>query len=923
MKQTNNETGVKSDLIEYRKNVENLSNKELSLLRKDFTVFDTTGFHPLVGTYNNYAWHGARNIDGLAQVQLFLPWNRAFLQHFQITLLKFEKSLPLPFWDWNTTKTGIPNAFTPKLIDKQINPLYEGQLPEIEKPKMKQMLKLKSTPEHTFRSPGELSSFPRFDLTQLLQISDFSNFSHALITFSSEVHVWVGGSMATTKYAAFDPIFWFHLCNVDRIWWLWQQENGIQNIPQEYLGMALEPFEYKVKQVLDIFELGYDYAEESTKTFSADILKIEGPSTVVATDSWTTNDKLGYWVFASAIYRFLTFENTKPPVTISIQAQWGGGKTSLMKMVQKQLDPIKVEIDKGGKQKKNEKIEQDQYDEIKSDLIDLAPDAWKKVLMMAGNIEYNILTKSEREEKRKPPEKQKELQKRCFTVWFNAWKYQGNETIWAGLAHSMIKQISERLSPVDQKKFWLKVNGYNTKKDIQDKIKNSVKEAVKPILIRWISASLAAIGVSIGVIITTMPMTTVTSEYGLVGGAVGIIGSVVTGIWRNFIKYSDEKSKQTKKVQEESKNPYLHIPDYTAKLGIEHRVEEDLKRVVKALPPEHKPLVIFIDDLDRCPPNEVAGLIEVLNRITALDLGCNFILGMDAELVSAALEVEYFKVIKQIPKYAQDVPIGWRFMDKFVQLPIILPKPDDVDLTFFLSSLQVSKEKKVREKIQFGITSLAAKSTSKTEIENNVSQYVKDQKLSEPAEKEITYNIRQSNILSKTKDQYSEDEKLISNLSKKIGLDFSKNPRDLKRFTNLYRLLKFVQILRKARKEDGEDIEIAEDDHLTKWIHLALKWPYLIRWIVRGSDDVGYLVNYKEHDKTIEPFQRLALLEWMANDCIDNSKNQDKEKWQKNLMRILRISKIEDAPWIVDVKIYDFFKDTELKLSDLCGRGLY
>jgi phospholipase C len=64
-----------------------------------------------------------------------------------------------------------------------------------------------------------------------------------------------------------------------------------------------------------------------------------GPSTHVARDRWTADDSLGHYPYAYAIYRFLTSPETKPPLAISIQAPWGGGKTSLMRMVQRQLDP--------------------------------------------------------------------------------------------------------------------------------------------------------------------------------------------------------------------------------------------------------------------------------------------------------------------------------------------------------------------------------------------------------------------------------------------------------------------------------------------------------------------------------------------------------------------------------------------------------
>ncbi|HKO08858.1 MAG TPA: tyrosinase family protein, partial [Alphaproteobacteria bacterium] len=41
------------------------------------------------------------------------------------------------------------------------------------------------------------------------------------------VHVWVGNNqgMASVPWAANDPIFWMHHCNIDRLWASWNKGN--------------------------------------------------------------------------------------------------------------------------------------------------------------------------------------------------------------------------------------------------------------------------------------------------------------------------------------------------------------------------------------------------------------------------------------------------------------------------------------------------------------------------------------------------------------------------------------------------------------------------------------------------------------------------------------------------------------------------
>jgi hypothetical protein len=47
------------------------------------------------------------------------------------------------------------------------------------------------------------------------------------------------------------------------------------------------------------------------------------------------------------------------------------------------------------------------------------------------------------------PEVKEEPERRLLTVWFNAWKYENTNQVWAGLGEAIIEQISGRLPPGD------------------------------------------------------------------------------------------------------------------------------------------------------------------------------------------------------------------------------------------------------------------------------------------------------------------------------------------------------------------------------------------------------------------------------------------------------------------------------------------
>src|SRR5256885_2378092 len=49
------------------------------------------------------------------------------------------------------------------------------------------------------------------------------------------------------------------------------------------------------------------------------------------------NDALGFDPYVDAVANFLTDDSTKPPLTMSIEGEWGSGKSSFMKLLREKL----------------------------------------------------------------------------------------------------------------------------------------------------------------------------------------------------------------------------------------------------------------------------------------------------------------------------------------------------------------------------------------------------------------------------------------------------------------------------------------------------------------------------------------------------------------------------------------------------------
>jgi tyrosinase len=242
--------------LSLRKNIDTLSADDLQSLRDGYTklqsISDNRGFNFLAGLHGIPGGY-CRHDDFL-----FLPWHRAYLYTFEQYLKDMSPAASVPWWDWSSDSShasGIPKAFADANDDAgQRNPLANSRI--------NAPLANPPTVRFTERFPGQPSLLPTPDrVHDLIQNSpDFFDLTNRLLDTHSNVHIWVGGDMKTTPFAAYDPIFFSHHAMVDRIWYLWQINNGQNTIPIALLDEVLQPFTLKVSDVLDITRLGYDYA---------------------------------------------------------------------------------------------------------------------------------------------------------------------------------------------------------------------------------------------------------------------------------------------------------------------------------------------------------------------------------------------------------------------------------------------------------------------------------------------------------------------------------------------------------------------------------------------------------------------------------------------------------------------------------------
>ncbi len=241
------------------------------------SITDNRGYEYMAGIHGIPQFrckHGEAGSIADPNFRLFLPWHRAFLYWFEKYLQDagHNTSISVPWWDWTSEASrieGIPKALSDSTFNGNNNPLfsYHVKLPKsVDLTSFNEQTGCRKAMEFdTHREPDSPGLLPtKEEVESLLSLRDYGDFSDGVEDIHNRIHGWIGGrcgDMSYVPFSAFDPIFWIHHCTIDRLFWLWQLRPG-NNLPLILYDEVLDPFSLTVRQVINPYELGYDYASQ-------------------------------------------------------------------------------------------------------------------------------------------------------------------------------------------------------------------------------------------------------------------------------------------------------------------------------------------------------------------------------------------------------------------------------------------------------------------------------------------------------------------------------------------------------------------------------------------------------------------------------------------------------------------------------------
>lgn len=351
-------------------------------------------------------------------------------------------------------------------------------------------------------------------------------------------------------------------------------------------------------------------------------------------------DDLAFQPYVTALREFLTSPDTEAPLTVSIEGEWGSGKSSFMLQLE------------------------------------------------------DSIRQSQRNRKTKA---------RDITLTFNAWRHDKDDALWAAFALEFVAGMKRQLP------LWRRLVG-NVKLLVSrfEWTPLSVIDLARAAALIVILGSLSLLvpwqlwhyvpwSSDLGKVLANKPESTdfTNALTRLLVGTGGLGGTAIAllSVWKLIFKSIGSPWAADLKR-------HLKTPDYESKVAFVERFHQDFRKTIAAYVGPDRKIFVFIDDLDRCTIPKAADLIQAIAMLVTNDTNVVFLLGMDRDKIAASLAAKYKDVL---PYLAADtangasadanadalraVQFGSAFLEKFVQIPFLLPRTQPAKIDEFVSRL--------------------------------------------------------------------------------------------------------------------------------------------------------------------------------------------------------------------------------------------
>ncbi|WP_432833805.1 P-loop NTPase fold protein [Dactylosporangium sp. CA-092794] len=358
------------------------------------------------------------------------------------------------------------------------------------------------------------------------------------------------------------------------------------------------------------------------------------------------------------------------PTVIGVEGPWGSGKSTLMNLVRRALQPAATAPPAPGPRTAARHITVDAaFRQIRRYRLERANRSRTPAGPASGVV----------------------------TAWFNPWAYQSGAQVWAGLTREIISAAAPVLFPTEpeRERYWLnrnldRVDRYALKRSLQVRTRSpifrlTIVALVAPAVVavaeldtpvRLFGHAVSPILLALGVAVLTMLAGVVhTLHRRRFGRAVDYLPS---DFLDGPVTEGESPAAGTDDTAQGAADPLRH-----AREGALYLHQHDVGELIDDLAAKGYDLVVFVDDVDRCRPGTIAEVFEALNlflsNVSARDgLRAHFVVGLDSSIVAKHLDATYGTLAASpVGLHGDDPSPGWAFLRKLIQLPVPVPQVPD------------------------------------------------------------------------------------------------------------------------------------------------------------------------------------------------------------------------------------------------------
>ncbi|WP_020405370.1 KAP family P-loop NTPase fold protein [Hahella ganghwensis] len=407
-------------------------------------------------------------------------------------------------------------------------------------------------------------------------------------------------------------------------------------------------------------------------------------------------------------------------------------------------------------------------------------------------------------------------------VNFNAWQQQRLEPIWWSLYQTIYSETCDSLftSP----SFDL-TDEEIARNQCRHNIQNAEKQWRESFRGPW--KSLAALGVvttiiALIMIFTGKDATTTKNILGLLLSAFSI-PLVVFNLYKLREQDPAQASRQEATVFARKNDDPLQA----------------LRTRFKALVTEvNGPIMVYVDDLDRCNADYVIELLEVIQTVFN-DSRVYYLIAADRRWVHTAYETVYPDMMESIREPGKDM--GSLFLEKIFQMDVTIPEiSQEQKATYFDTLLARQKDGMIPDSTKPTVEEITRETSAGVDamllrLTNPDLHPVMRQAISNKAAVEI--NSREA-------------QKQLEHFLKPFGTFLASNPRAMKRYVNAYTMILTIGLVLCPTELGDED----NQKKLALWMIIITRWPSAIEQIrIAVTHDAALDFQNNDALKSIDP----------------------------------------------------------------------